>query len=56
MENHILVCLLYPRSRLELLFFIQVGDDVCRLYLRTKMNESDNIITYQEVLRDVTFP
>jgi len=27
-----------------------------RLYLHMKMNESDNIITYQEVLRDATFP
>lgn len=61
MENHILFCPFCPRSRLELLFFkaaifIQICDYMCRLYLHRKMNESDNIITYQEVLHDVTFP
>lgn len=61
MEKHVLFCPSCPCSRLELLFFkttifIQICDYMCRLYLHTKMNESDNIITYQEVLRDVTFP
>lgn len=62
MENHVWFCSFRPRSRLELLFFsktaifIQICDYMCRLYLHMRMNESDKIITYQEVLRDVTFP
>lgn len=60
-ENLMLFCPSCPRSRLELLFFrtapsIQVQDSVYRLHLHRKMNESDTITTYQEVLCDVTFP
>lgn len=61
MESHALFHPFCPRSRFELLFskttiFIQIRDSVCRLHLHTELNEADNIITYQEVLRDVTFP
>lgn len=61
METHTLPGPFCPRSRPELLsprtlVSIQVSHYVCRLHLHTKMNESDNSIAYQEVLRDVTFP
>lgn len=61
MESQALFRPFCPRSRFELLFFqmtifIQIPDSVCRLHLHTELNEADNIITYQEVLHDVTFP